>query len=169
MRGKIYAGALSLDAGLLACAHHGGAPATDFSGNLIYRTDQLTRVRSNACLSLWQVKRAVPGYSHALFFQDITAIYLGVNKALAAGDVAALRTLVTERTLAQMKQELEFRQKGGWERVTWELPKPSAIQRKTVHGRLVSLPPFFLPWVTGGLEPLLGQARAILNWQAMGQ
>lgn len=84
------------------------------------------------------MKRAIPGYNVPSFFRDVTRLYLGINRALAAGDIGVLRGLVTERTLGQMKQELDVRRRGGWASVVWDLPDPAAIQCRTVHGRMVS-------------------------------
>ena len=89
--------------------------------------------------SMSKLKKNIKHWDLRQFKMDALESYIETNKALAKGDLSALRSLTTPAIFSDMKKQIKQREKSGWESIDWDLvKKPDLYDVELVHVRVLA-------------------------------
>lgn len=89
--------------------------------------------------SMSKLKKNVKHWDLRRFKMDALESYIETNKALAKGDISALRSLTTPAIFSDMKKQIKQREKSGWDRIEWSMVgKPDLYDVELVQVRVLA-------------------------------
>lgn len=89
--------------------------------------------------SMSKLKKNIKHWDLRQFKVDALESYIETNKALARGDMSALRSLTTPAIFSDMKKQIRQREKSGWHSIEWDMvEKPDLYDVELVHVRVLA-------------------------------
>jgi hypothetical protein len=89
--------------------------------------------------SMSKLKKNIKHWDLRQFKMDALESYIETNKALAKGDLSALRSLATPAIFSDMKKQIKQREKSGWESIEWDMvKKPDLYDVELVQVRVLA-------------------------------
>lgn len=89
--------------------------------------------------SMSKLKKNIKYWDLRQFKVDALEAYIETNKALAKGDLSALRSLTTPAIFSDMKRQIKQRESSGWHAVEWNLiDKPDLYDVELVQVRFLA-------------------------------
>jgi large subunit ribosomal protein L45 len=82
--------------------------------------------------------QSIKGFSRTQFREEARTLYKEINRMISLNNHTALRHVCSERAMTEIKREVKAREKGGWDRIEWNLLAFDANTPTVVQGRTIA-------------------------------